>query len=123
MASMAELTTCMGSPKWGRMIACPTGSLKYRLADHFGGLRDAEFFEHRRRHVPELGSGGLNLAVAQDHARDLAGRHAMIGDPRLRVVFHGQLGHRAQGGLPRSAIASPEAHENIGRVFQVATLE
>ena len=57
-----------------------------RLAVHVVGHRDAEHVQHRGADVQQPRLLGLDLAVAEQHARDERRIDAMVAAPGLRVV-------------------------------------
>jgi len=74
--------------------------LKHRLPHHILRLRDSEFRQNRRSNIRQRRSLRVNLAVAQQHSRQLCEVHAMIAAPRIRIVLEHVRRKRAQNRLP-----------------------
>ena len=68
------------------------------------------------------GVGRVNLAIAQQHSRNLREVHAMVAAPGIRVVLQHIRRKRAQNRLPSRAISAVVANQRIGPVLRIRPL-
>src|SRR5215467_6340249 len=60
---------------------------EHRLPHHTFAFCDAKFPQDCRRYVGQSGRLGRDLAIAQQHARNLSEIHAVIAAPRVGIVL------------------------------------
>ena len=85
------------------------------LADHRGGVGQAELGEDRRGDVDERRRLAAERAVAEQHAGHLERVGAVVGAPGRVVVEQDLVGQVAQAGRPRGPVAAVVADDQVGR--------